>query len=288
MGSATEPTEAAQRVDGAGAARLVWITSASSRFGAEALKELWQFRDVVVALTLRYIRIKYAQVWFGAGWAALQPLVLAGIVALLAARFNLGGEDVFIEVLIGMMAWSFFATALGGAAESLLDGRELLTKIYFPREAMPLAAVIAAGLDLLVSAVVVLGIAVTLGHAPNIAWLGLPVALSVVAASALTAGLAASVINAYYRDLRYALPFALQVGLFASAVFYPIDALPHADAYAVLNPVAGAIDELRQAVLDGGWPDPAVVLGQVLWLSIALLLSYQLFRRLAPSLVERM
>jgi lipopolysaccharide transport system permease protein len=256
--------------------------------GIDAVKELWTFRDVVAALTLRYVRVKYAQAWFGIGWAALQPIVLAGIVALLAERFHLGGQDVFIEVLLGMMAWTFFATAVNGASESLLDGRELLTKVYFPREAMPVAAVIAAGLDLIVSAVVVLAIIIVLGHAPGVAWLAVPLALLIVTVAATAAGLAASVVNAYYRDVRYALPFALQVGLFASAVFYPIEVFPHANVYAVLNPVAGAIDIMRDGVLRDHWPDVAVLLGQIAWLGIALILSYRLFRRLAPTLVERM
>jgi lipopolysaccharide transport system permease protein len=267
---------------------LVWTTNRSSRVGREALKELWQFRDVVAALTLRYVRVKYAQAWFGVGWAALQPIVLAGIVVLLADRLNLGGEDIFVEVLLGMMAWAFFATAVSGASESLIDGRELLTKVYFPREAMPVAAVIAAGLDLVVSAVVVIAIVLVVGETPTIAWLAIPIALAVVTAAATVAALAASVINAYYRDVRYALPFALQVGLFISAVFYPIEAFPHPDLYAILNPVAGSIDVMRDAVIADDWPSAGLVLAQVAWLGVALMASYHLFRRLAPTLVERL
>jgi lipopolysaccharide transport system permease protein len=288
MSSVTKRVETPERVESPVAPPLVWTTCESSRVGIDAVNELWAYRDVVAALTLRYVRVKYAQAWIGIGWAALQPIVLAGIVVLLANRLNLGGGDIFVEVLVGMMAWSFFATAVTGASESLLDGRELLTKVYFPREAMPVAAVVAAGLDLAVSAVVVLVIVVIAGETPNFEWLVIPLALAVVTVAATVVGLTASVINAYYRDVRYALPFALQVGLFASAVFYPIDAFPHPDVYAVINPVAGSIDFMRGAVLDGAWPDPAVLVAQVTWLGIAVLLSYHLFRRFAPTLVERM
>jgi lipopolysaccharide transport system permease protein len=288
MSSVTEQVETVERVQSPVTPALVWTTSESSRVGVDAVKELWTFRDVVAALTRRYVRVKYAQAWFGIGWAALQPIVLAGMVALIAARFNLGGQNVFIEVLLGMMVWTFFANAVSNASESLLDGRDLLTKVYFPREAMPVAAVIASGLDLIVSAVVVLGIVVVLGHALAAAWLAIPVALLVVTMAATAAGLAASVVNAYYRDVRYALPFALQVGLFASAVFYPIDVFPHPDVYAVLNPVAGAIDIMRDAVLRDHWPSWTVLVGQIAWLGIGLMLSYRIFRRLAPTLVERM
>jgi lipopolysaccharide transport system permease protein len=279
-------TEQAKRIATPG---FVWTTNRSSRVGLAALKELWQFRDVVAALASRYVRVKYAQAWFGIGWAALQPIVLAGIVVLLANRLNLGGEDIFVEVLLGMMAWAFFATAVSGASESLIEGRELLTKVYFPREAMPVAAVIAAGLDLAVSVIVVIAIAVVLvGETPTIAWFAIPIALAVVTAAATVAALASSVVNAYYRDVRYALPFALQVGLFLSAVFYPIEAFPHHDLYAILNPVAGSIDVLRDAVIADNWPDAGLVAAQVVWLGAGLVLSYHLFRRLAPTLVERM
>jgi lipopolysaccharide transport system permease protein len=261
------------------------VTGGRTRPTAASLRELWAFRDVLLAFAQRRHKIKYKHARIGIGWAILQPLASAAIFAIIFghwARLPSDGVDYVPFALTGMVGWTYFVTAAGTATESLIDEAPLLRKVYFPREVVPLAAVAAALVDLLPALLVAGVVAVSYGATPAPAWLLLPLPLALLVMSAAVFGLAASGLNVYYRDLRYAIPFLMQLGLFASAVVYPLSLVPGAweTALAVANPVAAAIDAMRDIMLHGRAPDLLVLAVDAAWLAVACGLVYWMFKRL--------
>jgi lipopolysaccharide transport system permease protein len=257
-----------------------------------AARELWLFREVLSAFVVRHVKVKYKQAAIGIGWSVLQPVVAAALFALFLGRFanvSSDGLPYFAFALAGMVAWSSFSGAVGTAMESLVADQVLLRKVYFPREVLPLAAVGAVLVDL-VPALATLFVAVLLyGIAPSLTWIAVVVPILVIALSAAGIGMALAALNVYYRDVRYALPFLLQIGLFATPVVYPLDVVPAGwrEAYAILNPVAAAIDALRHAVVGGSWPEPLITGGALAWSLVLLGGGYTLFKRLERGFSDR-
>jgi lipopolysaccharide transport system permease protein len=257
-----------------------------------AARELWLFREVLSAFVVRHVKVKYKQAAIGIGWSVLQPVVAAALFALFLGRFanvSSDGLPYFAFALAGMVAWSAFSGAVGTAMESLVADQVLLRKVYFPREVLPLAAVGAVLVDL-VPALATLFVAVLLyGIAPSLTWIAVVLPILVIALSAAGIGMALAALNVYYRDVRYALPFLLQIGLFATPVVYPLDVVPAGwrEAYAILNPVAAAIDALRHAVVAGSWPEPLITGGALAWSLVLLGGGYTLFKRLERGFSDR-
>jgi lipopolysaccharide transport system permease protein len=268
------------------------VTGGPGRLTGDSLRELWSFRGVVGAFVVRRVKVKYKQAAIGLGWTVLQPLLTAAIFALFLGRFaHVPSEGVpyFLFALCGMVAWTVFSAAASGAMESLVADQALLRKLYFPREVLPLAAVGAALVDLLPALGVLLVGAVLLGQEPALVWLAAPLPLLLAVTFAAAVGLAFSAINVYYRDARYALPFVLQVGLFASPVVYPLSAVPEGwrDVYAVANPVAAAIDGLRRIVLHGSFPATATTAAAFAWTLVLAVLAFAFFKRLERGFSDR-
>jgi lipopolysaccharide transport system permease protein len=155
--------------------------------------------------------------------------------------------------LAGMVAWTYFAGAVGSAMESLVMDQGLLRKVYFPRELLPLAAIGAGVVDFVPGLVTLAIVGAVLGVRPSIAWLAIPLAFFVLVVPSAALGLALAAFNVYYRDVRYALPYLLQLGLFASPVIYSLAAIPAPwrNIYAVANPVAAGVDGLRRIMVHG-------------------------------------
>ncbi len=268
------------------------ISGGPGRVSVAALQELWQFREVLWAFVTRDVKVKYKQAVIGVGWAVLQPVLAAAVFAVFLGRYSTvasEGRPYLLFALAGMAAWTFFSSATGSGSTSVVTNQGLLRKVYFPRELLPLSSVMSSLIDLLFALVVLVVAAGLYGVAPTVAWLALPlpVAVLVVAAAALSVGLAA--INVYYRDVRYALPFVLQLGLFASPVVYSLSVLPSTwrNLYAVLNPVASAIDGLRRIALHGQWPNFAVSGAALVWSLALLLVAYTFFKRLERGFADR-
>jgi ABC-type polysaccharide/polyol phosphate export permease len=188
-----------------------------------------------------------------------------------------------------MVGWSYFSSAAATASESLVTNQALLRKIYFPREVLPLSAAAAGVLDLLLALVVLVLATFAYGIGPAVSWIALPLpfALLVIVCAAVGTGLSA--VNVYYRDVRYALPFVLQLGLFASPIAYSLSVVPESwrSAYAILNPIAAAADALRRIVVHGRWPDVPVLLLSLTWSTFLLLCAYAFFKRLEAGFADR-
>jgi len=258
----------------------------------DALRELWAFREVLWAFAVRQVTVKYKQAAIGVGWAVVQPIAAAGIFALFLGRFaNVASEGApyLLFALCGTVIWTYFSGSAASAAESLVTDSALLRKVFFPREVLPLAAILAGLVDFAPALATLIVAALLYGFVPGLTWLALPLVLAIVVLFATAFGLGLSGLNVYYRDVRYVLPFVLQLGLFASPVVYSLASVPAGsrDLYAVLNPLGAAIDGLRRIVLHNEWPHLWVSFGALGWCAALVVGSYALFKRLERGFADR-
>jgi homopolymeric O-antigen transport system permease protein len=290
----SNPTRAAGDAlsDGVADRPLLEIEGGRGRLTWDSFRELWHFREVQFAFVGRQLRVRYKQAIVGAGWVVLQPLAAAALFALFLGRYagiDSEGVPYLLFALVGTAAWSYFSGAANTGAESLVANQGLLRKIYFPREILPLTAVLSGLTDLAIGLVLVIVATLLYGIWPDVPWLALPLPIATLVVFAAAFALALSSLNIYYRDIRYVLPFLLQLGLFASPIAYPLSLVPEdwQDIYAVLNPIAAAVDGLRQILLHGAWPDPAVAFGALAWSVFLLGAALVLFKRLERGFADR-
>jgi lipopolysaccharide transport system permease protein len=227
------------------------IIESNRRMGLE-LGELWAHRDLFYFLAWRDVKVRYQQTVLGVAWAILQPLISMVVFTILfgrLARVPSEGEPYAIFSYAGLLPWNFFTTAVTNASNSLITSTNLITKVYFPRLLVPSAAVAAALVDMAIASVMLFAIMPIYGvgfHAGLIMLIPL-VALTFLVASAL--GIWTSALNVKYRDIRYALPFAIQIMMFLTPVIYPVNLLPERWRWVLrLNPLSGIIEGFRDAV----------------------------------------
>jgi lipopolysaccharide transport system permease protein len=268
------------------------VRGGPGRLSGQSFVELWVFREVLWAFIVRQVKVKYKQAGIGIGWAVIQPVLTAALFALFLgrlARVPSEGVPYLLFALAGMVMWTYFSAATSSAMESLVANQALLQKIYFPREVLPISAISAVLVDLVIALVTLVIVAAAYGVLPATSWLALPVPVSVLVLCAAAVGVGLSSLNVYYRDVRYALPFILQLGLVASPVIYPPAIVPVAwrSIYEILNPVAAAIDGIRRIVLHHAWPDWGITAGALAWSTLLLVAGYWLFKRLERRFADR-
>jgi homopolymeric O-antigen transport system permease protein len=225
---------------------------------------VWQYRDLLYFLIRRNVAIRYKQTVFGAAWAVSQPLALAVVFSLfLGLVFHVnprGGVPYGPFVLCGLIIWLFFARSLSDCANSTRSSGRLITKVYFPRLVIPLAAVVPPVIDFAVALVVLLGVILAHGLLPSPHIFLVPVILFLAVLVAFGAGLWFSALIVRYRDVGLLVPTLIQMGLFASAVLYPLSLVPDSvKPLYVLNPMVGVTEGFRWAVLPGA-ADPGFLL----------------------------
>jgi lipopolysaccharide transport system permease protein len=257
------------------------------------LREFYAFREVLGAFVLRIVKVKYKQASIGIAWAILQPVLAASLFAVFLGRLAKVPSDgipYVVFALAGMVMWTFFSGAVSGAMESLIGDQAIVRKVYFPREILPIANILALLVDLVPGLAILTIACLVVGLLPGLTWLALPLPLLLIVLTALAVGVGLSSINVYYRDVRYVLPFVLQLGLFASPVVYPLRIVPAhwRTVYALANPVAAAIDSLRRVTLHQQWPDWPVLFGAMAWALVLLALAYSLFKRLERGFADRL
>jgi lipopolysaccharide transport system permease protein len=223
-------------------------------------RELWRYRDLAFQIAARDVTVRYRQTALGAAWAILQPVGFMVVFSLFFGRVagvSSDGLPYALFSLAALVPWTYFANGLLLGSESLVSNSALVSKIYFPRIFMP-AGVLAAGfVDLSVSLVILFAIVLIYGIVPSAAVLMLPllVAIMVAAALGVTAGLSA--VNVRYRDVRYVIPFAIQMWLFASPVAYPSSLIGEPwRTLSAINPMVGVVEGFRWATLgtaDAPW-----------------------------------
>lgn len=237
-------------------------------WGSLEWAELWRYRELLGFLALRDLRVRYKQSLLGVGWALLQPLLtMAAFTLLFSAVFGRDrlpapeGVPYAISTYCALVPWQLFASALAGSSNSLVNNQALVTKVYFPRLIAPLAPILTALVDFAIAFAVLIAMMLAVGLPIGWTAFALPLfaALAVAAAFAVSVWLAA--LNALYRDVRHALPFLVQVWMFASPVVYTTASVMQGQPdwlrrlYAA-NPMAGVIEGFRWALLGGDAPAP--------------------------------
>lgn len=220
------------------------------------LRALYEFRDLLYFLVWRDIKIRYKQTLIGAGWVILQPLLATAIFTAvfgLVADVPSEGLPYPIFVFAGLVPWMFFANSTTRSVGSVVAHAHLIPKVYFPRMLLPIAAVLAGLVDVAIGTLFLMGMAAWAGVPAGWTIAAAPLALALAMLTALAAGLWLAPLNARYRDIGHALPFLVQVGMFASPVAYPASVVPERWQWLYgLNPMAGVIEAFRWAVLGRG------------------------------------
>lgn len=227
------------------------------------LGELWRFRELLGFLAWRDVRVRYAQTLMGAAWALLEPLVGVLVFTLIfnrVAGFEAGDVPYPLHCFAAMLLWTFFSRALRDVATSLVVNAPVLRKVYFPRLALPCAALLATLVDLACMLLMYFLLLAYYGLAPTPRLLTLPLWIALAAINVLGMGLLLSAINVRFRDVTRVLPFLIQVWLFVTPVAYPLEKIPAAwlGVYS-LNPMVGVVEATRWALLPGYALDAALL-----------------------------
>jgi len=242
------------------ASRPAWVTISPSR-GLRALdpREIWRARELAWTLARRDLRVRYRQALVGAGWALFQPLLQTAIFTVLFGRLvQVPSDGVAYPAfaLCGLVLWQVFARCLTEGGTSLVANQSLLTKVYFPRVLVPAVSVLTSLVDLVWPFLLLLGVAAFYGHPPGATLLAAPAFVAFAAVTGFTAAIWISALDVAYRDVRFLLSPLAQVWLYATPVIYPASLVPAEwrGLYA-LNPMVGAVEGFRWAVL-GATPPP--------------------------------
>src|SRR5580692_10552274 len=218
-------SSALRKTDGNLAQRPVISIRSGQRWRALNLAALWAHRDLLYFLIWRDVKVRYKQTVLGVAWAILQPLLTMLVFTVLfgnLAHVPSDGKPYPIFVYAGLLPWNFLATAVDNSSNSLVGNSALITKVYFPRVVIPVAAVGAALVDFGIAAVILFIMAAYYGVGFNLGVLMLIPLTTLLALFAVAVGMRMSALNVKYRDIRYALPFLINIWMYATPVIYPV------------------------------------------------------------------
>ncbi len=237
--------------------------SPRSGFSALNLREVWQYRDLLIVLAMRDLKLRYKQTALGVVWVILQPLMAAGIFSFVFGRVLKAPSDglpYFIFSFAGLLAYNAFSTSLTKASACVVSNAPLVAKVYFPRLILPLSTVLSTLVDFAVGLVLMAVLMVANGIAPGWGALLLPLWLLLLLGLAIGIGLMTSAMMVRYRDLQYVIPVLLQLILYASPIAYPVSAVPtNLRIWFNLNPLSGLLEAFRWSLLGIGSFSPLQV-----------------------------
>lgn len=262
----------------------------ASGWAALKLGELWQYRELLLFLTWREIKVRYKQTAIGAGWALIQPLFTMLIFTLFFGRLaKMPSEGVPYSVfsLTALVPWIFFANGLALSSNSLVGNANLIGKVYFPRLLIPISSVFSGFVDFILAFVLLVLFCMYEGVSVHATVLWLPLFLLLATVACLGVGLWFSALNVEYRDVRYIIPFLTQLWLFATPVVYPGSLLrgPWRTIYGV-NPMVGVVEGFRWAVLGTPRPENGMLAVSVLTALVILVSGAFYFRRMEQNFAD--
>ncbi len=262
---------------------------AAGSWTAVDLRELWAYRELLFFLTWRDIKVRYKQTAMGAAWAIIQPLFTMLVFAFFFGKFVRVPSDNIpypIFAYAGLLPWTFFANAVVNSSNSLVGNSSLITKVYFPRLLIPTAAIAAGLLDLAIASAIFIGLAAYYGVAATWNLALLPVLIMLLMLLALGVGMWLSALTVKYRDVRHALPFAIQLLMFLSPVIYPASILSGKwRRVLMLNPLTGIIENFRAALTGRAFDRPSLFISTAITLAVLVCAVYA-FRRIEQSFAD--
>jgi lipopolysaccharide transport system permease protein len=227
------------------------------------LKEVWLYRELLYFLVWRDVKVRYKQTAIGAAWAVFQPLLTMLIFTVVFSRIanvSSDGQPYPVFALAALLPWNLFSTAVSRSSISVVTESNLITKVYFPRLIVPLSATLAGIVDFCMAFLGLLALMWWYGIAPTVYLLALPIFLLLTLVTALAVGLWLSAVNVRYRDVGHAVPFLVQMWMFASPVAYSVNAIPEKWRLLYsLNPLTGVIEGFRWALLGVERPNMSAV-----------------------------
>lgn len=256
-------------------ARLT-IIKPSSGWAALNLRDLWLYRELILFMTWRDLKVRYKQTLLGASWAILQPFLTMVVFSIFfgnLARVPSDGVPYPIFSYTALVPWTLFSKALQDASRSLVASSHMITKVYFPRMILPLSSVLAGVVDFFIAFVVLIGMMIIYGIVPTSNIWTLPLFLLLALVTAVGVGFWLSALNVLYRDINYVLPFLTQFWMFLTPIAYPSSMVPQRfQALYALNPMTGVVEGFRWALLGTGQAPGVMTLVSTL-VSLTLLIT---------------
>lgn len=220
---------------------------------SDRLRELFEYRELFFFLVWRDIKVRYKQTVLGAAWAVIQPFFLMVVFTLFfgkLAKMPSDGIPYPIFSYSALVPWTYFSVALSLSGNSLVGNANLLTKVYFPRMALPASSVLAGAVDFVIASTVLIAMMAYYGVALSWELILWPVLLLPLMMLTLGVGMILAALNVKYRDVKYAIPFALQLWLFVTPIIYPTSIVPERMRFLIgLNPLTGIIEAFRASLL---------------------------------------
>jgi len=222
-------------------------------FSLKDIKELWQYRELLYFFSWRDLKVRYKQTFIGVAWAIFQPFITMVVFSIFfggLAKMPSDGVPYPIFVYVGLLFWQFFSSALSDTSMSLISNQAIITKVYFPRLILPISGVITKLVDFIIATLILVGLMFYYGYMPHISGLLiLPLLLVITFMASIGLGLFLASVNVKYRDVRYALPFFIQILLFVTPVIYPASIAGKFSFLLAINPMMGVIQSARAAIL---------------------------------------
>jgi lipopolysaccharide transport system permease protein len=254
------------------------VIQPSKRWSLLSFSDIWAYRELLFFLTWRDVKVRYKQTALGAAWAILQPLFMMVIFTIFFGRLASVGSSGIpypLFALAGLVPWTFFANAITASGNSLVGSAHLITKVYFPRLIVPAAAILAGLVDFVLAFVLLCLLMIYYRVTLTVQVLFLPVLVLLTSLFALGVGTWMSALNVKYRDVRFALPFVIQLWLFISSVILPSSSVPEKWRWLLLlNPMSAIIEGYRSALF--GLPFDWTALGIASVLTV-LVLVYAIY-----------
>jgi lipopolysaccharide transport system permease protein len=261
-----------------------------TRWWVLPIRELWDFRELVYFFVWRDIKIRYKQTAIGAAWAVLQPLLTMLIFSLFFGRLaHIPSEGLSYPIFYysALLPWMYFAATMQSATNTIVENQRVITKVYFPRLALPLSSVLSGLVDFGVSFLMFIVLMIYYGIRPTLAIIWFPAFILLTMLTALGIGLWLSALNALYRDVRYVLPFLVQFWLFASPVAYPASLVPQKWRWLYgLNPMAGVIEGVRWSLTGRTSPPGHLVLVSAVAVLILLASGVAYFQKVETTVAD--
>lgn len=229
------------------------IIKPKKTFSMDDLKEIWDYRELLYFFTWRDLKVRYKQTFIGVAWAIFQPFMTMVVFSLFFGKLVKVPSDGIpypIFVYVGLLLWQFFSSALSETSSCLISNQSIITKVYFPRLILPLSSTATKLVDFFISSIILVGMMAYYGFSPRLSGLLiLPLLLVLSFMAATSVGLFLAAINTKYRDVRYALPFFIQIMMFITPVIYPPSIAGKYSWVMAMNPMTGIIKAARAALL---------------------------------------
>jgi len=254
------------------------------------LNEIWSYRELLYFLVWRDVLVRYKQTVIGISWAVLQPLLTMAIFAIIfgkLANIPSDGKPYPVFAFAALLPWNYFSQALSRSGTSLVGERNLITKIYFPRLLIPLAASVSPVVDLFFSFLVMVALMMWYGIIPTLGLLILPLFIVLALLTALAVGLWASALNVKYRDVGHTIPFLVQAWMYASPIAYPVSMIPEKWRLLYsLNPMVGVIEGFRWSMLGSERPDFLIIVVSSAVMTVMLIAGLLYFKRMEQDFAD--